>query len=538
MHSNLAMESTRPATNHAALIKLWPPSKSTRLMLVERITKNLTTPSLLSRKYGLLSVEEAEGNAKRIEETAFASADKLFAEELESDGCSAVQLYAKDSSKLMMEVLKKGPTTKDQEVDVKVETVFDISGGRRAFIDGAEAEELFAPLKRSGNSYTKICLSNRSFGLEAANVVKPILSSLKSQLEEVDLSDFVAGRPEEEALEVMNIFSSCFEDSKLRYLNLSNNALGEKGVRAFGSLLKSQGNLEELYLMNDGISEEAAQAVNELIPSTEKMKTLHFHNNMTGDEGAMSIAEIVQRSPLVEDFQCSSTRIGSDGGVALAQSLGNCPHLKKLDLRDNMFGVEVGVALSKVMQGFGNLTEVYLSYLNLEDEGAQALALAMKDCTPSLEILEMAGNDITVEAASDLASCITSMQCLTKLNLSENELKDEGAVVIAKALERGHEQLCEVDLSTNKIRRVGVRVLAQAVVNKPGFKLLNIDGNFISDEGIDEVKEILKSNPDVLGPLDDNDPEGEADDDEDADQSENDEDLELKLKGLDIKQDD
>ncbi|KAB5568376.1 hypothetical protein DKX38_002169 [Salix brachista] len=527
-------------------VKLWPPSQSTRLMLVERMTKNFITPSFISRKYGLLSKEEAEEDAKKIEEVAFAAANQHYEKQPDGDGSSAVQIYAKESSRLMLEVLKRGPRIQeDEEVAVTADkdaatpaNVFDISGGRRAFISGEEAGEVLKPLKVPGNSYTRICFSNRSFGLEAAHVAEPILLSIKDQLTEVDLSDFVAGRPESEALEVMNIFSSALEGCNLRYLNLSNNALGEKGVRAFGKLLKTQNNLEELYLINDGISEEAARAVCELIPSTEKLKVLHFHNNMTGDEGAVAIAEMVKRSTVLEDFRCSSTRVGLEGGVALAEALGSCNHLRKLDLRDNMFGVEAAIALSKSLSAFADLTEVYLSYLNLEDEGAEALANALKECAPSLEVLDMAGNDITAKGASSLAACIAAKQFITKLNLAENELKDEGTILIAKAIEVGCGQLNEVDLNTNAIRRAGARLLAQTVVDKSGFKSLNINGNYISDEGIDEVKDIFKGLPNVLENLDENDPDGEdldedaKEDDEDAD---NEDELESKLKDLEIK---
>lgn len=540
-------------------MKLWPPSQSTRLMLVERMTKNLSTPSVLSRKYGLLSKEEAEEDAKQIEAIAFASASQHFEKEPDGDGSSAVQLYAKESSKLMLDVIRRGPRTKEdvnfiesekvtrtkeggdfiefERVRVSHATIFDVSGGRRAFIDAKEAEELLKPLREPSNKFTKICFSNRSFGLDSAHVAEPILSSLRDQLTEIDLSDFIAGRAETEALEVMAIFSSALEGSNLRYLNLSNNALGEKGVRAFAGLLKSQHNLEELYLMNDGISEEAARAVCEIIPSTDRLRVLQFHNNMTGDEGATAISELVKHSPLLEDFRCSSTRVGSEGGVALAEALGSCTSLKKLDLRDNMFGVESGIALSKVLPRFSDLTEIYLSYLNLEDEGSVALANALTKSVPSLEVLEMAGNDITAEAAPALAACVAAKQFLTKLNLAENELKDEGAILIAKALEEGHGQLIEVDLSTNSIRRAGARCLAQAVVSKPGFKLLNINCNFISDEGVDELEEVFKNSPLVLGPLDENDPEGEDYDEQAEEEGDDDDDeLESKLKGLEIKQ--
>ncbi|PPS13373.1 hypothetical protein GOBAR_AA07198 [Gossypium barbadense] len=222
---------------------------------------------------------------------------------------------------------------------------------------------------------------------------------------------------------------------------------------------------------------------------------------MTGDEGAIAISDIVKRSHALEDFRCSSTRVGTDGGVALAEALKTCTRLKKLDLRDNMFGVGAGVALSKALSLFAGLTEVYLSYLNLEDDGAEALANALKESAPSLEVLDMAGNDITAKGTASLAACIASKQFLSKLNLAENELKDEGAILIGKSLGEGHGQLNEVDMSTNAIRRAGARLLAQVVVKIPGFKLLNINGNFISDEGIDEIKELFKSSPDMLGTI-------------------------------------
>ncbi|GMH20006.1 hypothetical protein Nepgr_021847 [Nepenthes gracilis] len=537
------MDATQPNLVHRPFsIKLWPPSQKTRLMLVERMTNNLSTPTIFTRKYGTLSKEEAEDNAKEIEEKAFDTANQWYEKEPDGDGGSAVQIYAKECSKILLEVLKRGSTTKaDREVpkSEKVhDSCLDISKGQRAFIEAEEAEKLLQPLKEPGNHYTKICFSNRSFGLGAAQAARPILASVKSQLKEVDLSDFIAGRPEAEALEVMSIFSTALEGCILKSLNLSNNALGEKGVRAFGALLRSQSSLEELYLMNDGISEEAASAVSELVPSTQNLRILQFHNNMTGDEGAFAISQIVERSPLLQNFRCSSTRIGSGGGVALSEALEACEHLKKLDLRDNMFGVEGGFALSKALLKHAHLAEVYLSYLNLEDDGAMAVANALKDSAPSLEVLEMAGNDITSGAAPVLAACLASKQLITKLNLSENELKDEGAIQIAKSLEAGHAQLRELDMSTNSIRRVGARALAHAVVQKSGFKLLNLDGNFISDNGVDEIEDIFKESPDMLGSLDENDPEGGDDNEKEPEEEDDSEaaELEAKLKTLDVEE--
>ncbi|GKC04998.1 Ran GTPase-activating protein 1, partial [Tanacetum coccineum] len=175
----------------------------------------------------------AEQDAKRIESESFTTVNQHFRKDPLDDG-SAVKIYADHSHELMLKILKTGPKSKEEQeavsepVTADENTFFDISGGNEHIIETYEAaEELLKPLQKPGNKYTKIRFSNTSFGLDAARAAAPILSSLKDQLTD---------------------------------LNLSHNPLGEKGVKAFVELLKSQGNLEELC-----ISVEAAKEVCELL---------------------------------------------------------------------------------------------------------------------------------------------------------------------------------------------------------------------------------------------------------------------------------
>ncbi|CAN6840200.1 unnamed protein product, partial [Brassica oleracea] len=97
--------------------KLWPPSLPKRQVLIERITNDLSSKSVFTDKYGTLTTDQAVENAKRIE-----------------DGASAVQLYAKQCSKLILELLKKGHVAATRETLFEEES-FDICKGQR------EAEE-------------------------------------------------------------------------------------------------------------------------------------------------------------------------------------------------------------------------------------------------------------------------------------------------------------------------------------------------------------------------------------------------------------
>ncbi|KAI3890405.1 hypothetical protein MKX03_028227, partial [Papaver bracteatum] len=364
---------TKISQHHLFVIKLWPPSQSTRSEAVQRMITNLFAPSSIffSERYCCLGRDQATKIAAMIESSAFVSANEHYRAIFSCDGSSAVEIYAEETSKLMLDVLKSCSST---PISVKEDHVPQ--------------------------------------GV-------PVLAYLKEQLTEVDLSGFIAGRSEE-FMRVMRIFIEALESCTLRSLNLSYNALGEEGVRDFDALLKSQGNLEDLYLINADITSQAAKAVSELISSTKKLKILHFHYNMTGDEGAVHIAKVVEGSPALEDFRCSSTSLGEKGGISLVEAIQKCSNLKKIDLSDNMFGVKAGVALSKALSSHAGLTEIYLSGLNLGDEGAIAL----------LEVLDLAGNAITPAAASALAACIAAKESLAKLKLSKNKLKDEGTILI------------------------------------------------------------------------------------------------------------
>ncbi|KAF8101160.1 hypothetical protein N665_0209s0018 [Sinapis alba] len=174
-----------------------------------------------------------------------------------------------------------------------------------------------------------------------------------------------------------------------------------------------------------------------------------------------------------------------------------CSHMKKLC--DSI--TKARVLMSKAFSTFNFLTIINLSYTNLENEGTIALVNALKNSAPSLKAIEMAGNNITDEVAPDIAACLAAKKHLKRLNLSKNDLKDEGCFVIAQSLEAL--ELKYVDMSYNNLRREGALSLAHVVVKKEGFKMLNIDGNMISFEGIEEVREIFKNCPKLLGPLDD-----------------------------------
>jgi len=173
-------------------------------------------------------------------------------------------------------------------------------------------------------------------------------------------------------------------------LDLSDNALGEKGVRAVAAALRSQPAVRSLAFQNDGISVHAARALLEILPAPQNLHKLHFYNNMSGacyhhlragpthpnprtaestawvdttagDDGAFAIAQMLTKATQIGDFRMSSTRVMEAGGVALAKAFAAGKSLKRLDLKDNSLGSVGGLALAHVLAAHRGLTHVQLS---------------------------------------------------------------------------------------------------------------------------------------------------------------------------------
>ncbi|XP_042507472.1 MFP1 attachment factor 1-like [Macadamia integrifolia] len=86
---------------------IWPPTQHTREAVIKRLVETLSTPSVLSKRYGSMPPEEASSAARQIEEEAY-SAPSLAASSntAEDDGIEILQLYSKEISKKMLETVK------------------------------------------------------------------------------------------------------------------------------------------------------------------------------------------------------------------------------------------------------------------------------------------------------------------------------------------------------------------------------------------------------------------------------------------------
>lgn len=147
-------------------------------------------------------------------------------------------------------------------------------------------------------------------------------------------------------------------------------------------------------------------------------------------------------------------------------------------------GAELGVGLNDL--SMQHLVAVSLrSGRGFGDEGARALASALRDAVPHLRTLNLSGNDLGPKAAEALAGALlgrrgsgdateammedenqrAGMGCaLEELDLAGNHIGSEGACVLADALVQvGCPRLRKLDLSQNLIGARGVAALSEVL---------------------------------------------------------------------------
>lgn len=389
----------------------------------------------------------------------------------------------------------------------------------------------------------KIILTNKSYTKDAITIIAEFLTSteefspsIASGIKYAQLDDMIASRMEEEGLAVLTAISNAFEESQLIEVDLSDNAMGSKGVIACKMVLGGpavMNSMESLKLCNNGLSEYTMREVAELLTAesgvdgsciAQNLRCLHFYNNMSGNEGCESFALIMAKcSDKLEDIRMSGTRARAEGSANIASSLSSLAEHKKLinltrlDLADNSFG-ESYQDLASAIRACPRLTYLNLSDCVMADEGVEDVCNALLDANAPLEYLNLGGNDITKDGAKVVAKLIHALNStLVTFVADENcELTSKGIEIIAKAF--NSQTVKEIKFNGTECGTMGADAIIAMKENVPNLEILEIDDNRILEETVERLTEVFGE---ILAEMEGNDDEEDADgdlsDDEDDD---------------------
>ena len=142
-----------------------------------------------------------------------------------------------------------------------------------------------------------------------------------------------------------------------------------------------------------------------------------------------------------------------------------------------------------------NLMELNLSSNNISDQGVSFLCSVVRDGHCNLTTLHLGFNDIQDQGVSQLSEALRDANCkLTKLRLPCNYIRYQGASHLQDALKNANCKLTKLDLGGNSMGDIGVSRLSEALKDvNCKLEKLNLFGTDITDQGVFHLCEALKN---------------------------------------------
>ena len=371
-------------------------------------------------------------------------------------------------------------------------------------------------------------LSVNLHGISVTNDFKIICDSLKvnSTLCELVLSNFT------EAGKLLKVINEV--NLRLQHLDISQNAITDDGILVICNYLKKNKMLCHLNLSKNCITDERAKRLAEAIAGNIGLQELNICKNWISEKGIMKIAEGCSRNRTLQKIVCTHNNISKSELRAINDDIRKMNAVQTFDASWNSIGNKNGkLAIKTVFQlldlqkkiqsdNDDNREELWcLDEITEPKYKREFLCCSLKEClnkeTFSLQHTKMSDFEIRVLsdyiqinckvteinlpncltdniiAVSTISSCLKSNSTLYKLNLSNNQINDDGVKILVEAL-TVHATLRKLDMSHNAISDDGVLFISEFLESNKLLLELSLAKNIITDKGAKTLAEALQMN--------------------------------------------
>ena len=268
-------------------------------------------------------------------------------------------------------------------------------------------------------------------------------------------------------------------------LDLSFNELGGESGGSLKSLLEGDTQLRSLDLTGNSLTPAPCKEIFKGLEKNSALRELRLSSNQLGDEAGMQLAELLQVNDTLQRLHLANCDLKMPSLVGLATVLQQNTAVTVLDVQRSL----VSSPMEEHVEHFGRLLavshtlqELDLSKCHVSDRGLLMLASSLRKAggNSALRALRLRSNQIRLvdEGAIDvLGLLLSSEECvLQTLDLSANNLRDDGALVLAEMVQ-ANSSLTGLSLAHNSINSRGLCALAHGVAINRSLQSMTLWGN-------------------------------------------------------------
>lgn len=184
-----------------------------------------------------------------------------------------------------------------------------------------------------------------------------------------------------------------------------------------------------------------------------------------------------------EAIRAEHTGVGVEKwAVEVRSRLESNSHILALELQGNVLRADGVYPITRGLAKRNNvLTYLDMASNQIGNTGAKHFADLLR-ATKTLTVLNLAENRITDEGVVAMAKALLSNHSLTFLSLASNRVRDDGATALAEVLTgKKQDTLVYLDLANNRITELGLRFIADGVVDNYLIRMINVRRNPVKD---------------------------------------------------------
>ncbi|CDW83691.1 UNKNOWN [Stylonychia lemnae] len=258
---------------------------------------------------------------------------------------------------------------------------------------------------------------------------------------------------------------------------------------------------------------------------------INLNQYSIGDEYAQAISSsLIKLKPNI--INAANNRLSSKGVISIIKQI-NSLRVEQLDISDNKFDIEAIRELTKSVfmpNSDSNITYLNLSKNKLGDEAIKILCQSLLGYK-SLTKLDLSKTEVTNDGAKSIGHLLEHNNELKELVLSWNKIRSQGGLLIAHGLRQNgglrkldlswnsigsgkegalgeelgkalnYENLVHLDISHNKISKVDMIMIGEAIHNNHklfGIHIAGNDGCFLDSQGFIRIQHQNKQPSQVI----------------------------------------
>jgi len=264
-----------------------------------------------------------------------------------------------------------------------------------------------------------------------------------------------------------------------RIFNFRSLRVGKNFLAAFGGNLPPI-QLRKVELQDNLVNDECMHNIKNLI-SAKQVIYLNLASNQISTEGLKIIQQEVVSSNSLKYLNLGvcegSFRVNNfsgDGGIIIARIILNNKSLETLILQENSLGEDAGDKIGAALIQNETLKKLVISDNKIKNKGARSII----ENASSLVSIDLSDNDISPEICFDLKNLIIHSKHLREVIWNGNYVGLKGINFIIDAF-RHTPKLKSLSLRNTSIGKIGVKTLAEGLMNNEFLQILDLGSNSI-----------------------------------------------------------